>query len=273
MKKILSIGLAVVLTMCMGLSLVGCFSYYHNPKGKEWYNIASLPYISNPFNAIYDGCYSIQIDKDGTVAFKTLKGEEIKGTLSTSFGHKNLSSFADISIQFENGKTATGKCSTKDKERTLSIYYDGRTYKFGEKRQLSKEEFETYRSQFVQFLISVYQTGSFPTEQEIENNSLYQQFTNYFQIDPCCGGPFVYDTVRKGTIEKIEDVNSWKELTLTVDGERVVCETESDTFVALIKNGEITELDLSDIKEGECLISYEGSYNIAVIGVFYIETD
>lgn len=272
MRKFLSVVLAVLLIVCTGLTLVGCASSYYDPRGKKWYNATPTPNITYPFREIYDGCYAIQIDKDGNTELQTLNGEVVKGKLSVSFRKKNILKSAVISVEFENGKTATGSCSKRDNTRSLSIYYDGVTYNFTDTRQLSKDEFDAYRAQFTEFLIGVYQTGVFPSETEIENNSLYQKFTNYFQIDPCCGGPFVYDTVRKGTIEKIEDVNRWKELTLTVDGERVVCETESNTFVALIKNGEITELDLSDIKEGECLISYEGSYNIGVIGVFYIET-
>ena len=149
MKKFLSVCFAILLTICMSISFVGCSSFYCNPRGKDWYNYISLPNIANPFNEIYDGSYSIQIDKEGNVVFKTLDGEELKGTLSTSLNLENT--LTDVSIQFENGKTVTGHCQKGKEWRMLTINYDYMIYRFSGTRQMSKEEFETYRSQFIEF--------------------------------------------------------------------------------------------------------------------------
>lgn len=263
-EKLLTIGLAVLLMLCMSISLVGCSVTYYDPRGKEWYNCASLPSIEEPFNAIYDGCYSIQTDKDGNVLFKPLNGEEINGKLTIS-SNDEYSNSTSISIAFENGKTARGTCY----KNHLSIYYDNRGYGFRDERQLSKEEFETCRSQFIELLINVYETGNFPTQQEIENNDLYKKFTNYSQIDPCCGGPIVYDTVEKATIEAIEIMEYGKRIFLDTGGERIYgYMMEEDIVVASIKNGEIKELALSDVKEGECLISLNSN---GLYRIFYIE--
>ena len=86
MKKILSIIFSVIFTLCLALSFAGCnISFYCDPKGEEWYNAAEFPNISDPFQEIYDGSYSIQIDKSGNVTLKTLEGETVNGTLSTSW--------------------------------------------------------------------------------------------------------------------------------------------------------------------------------------------
>ena len=250
-KKLLTIGLAVLFVLGVGASFSGCSTFYCNPKGKDWYNAISLPSITNPFNEIYDGCYSIQIDKEGNVLFKPLNGEEIKGKITTRLNDKHF--WTDVTIQFENGGWLSGKCYKNNSGRVLIINSD-RQYTFTDKKQLSKEEFENNRKQFIDFLTNVYQTGIFPTQQEIETNSLYQQFTNYYQIDPCCGGPIVYDTLEKATIEKIETTENGKEITLTVGEESIVCQMETENFiVANIGNDKITALSESDITLGDCL--------------------
>lgn len=263
-EKLLTIGFAVLLVLCTSISLIGCSVVCFDPRGREWYNSISLPSIEEPFNEIYDGCYSIQIDKDGNVLFKPLNGEEINGKLTISSNDK-YSNSTGIAIEFENGKIARGSCY----KTSLSIYYDNESYSFRDERQLSKEEFEICRAQFIELLINVFQTGNFPTQQEIENNDLYKEFTNYYQIDPCCGGPIVYDTVEKVTIEAIEIMEYGKRIVLDTGGERFYgYKMEEDIIVASIKNGELKELALSDVKEGECLVSLNSK---GIYRIFYIE--
>lgn len=263
LKRLLTIGIAVVLMVYSCVSFSACASFYCNPKGKDWYNSVSLPSILNPFDEIYDGCYSIQIDKDGKVVFNTLDGEEIKGFLTTSLNDGVMRT--KVNIAFENGETAFGRCYTKDGGRYLTISYANKSYTFTNERQLSKEEFEAYRRQFIAFLSSVYETGSFPTQNEIENNSLYKKFTNYYQIDPAHGGPIRYEVLEKATIEKVEFFeeynNTIKEITLTINGETVVCELASDCDVVGIINREMQEMLENDISEGDCLVGRRAYWN------------
>ncbi len=270
-----------MLTLCMSVSFSSCISFYCDPKGKDWYNSISLPNISNPFNEIYDGSYSIRIDEDGGVVFKPLDGEEIKGTLTTSLNPRNTRT--NVSIEFENGKTAWGYCYTRDKGRYLTIIFGNKSYVFTDKRQLSKEEFEVYRSQFIAFLSNVYETGVFPTQEEIENNSLYKQFTNYYQIDPGHGGPIHYETLERVTIEKIESVENYgdiiKEITVNINGESVVCQLDL-MVAARIRNGELQALSESDITEGDCLMGryrywhgLEEREEYRILEIFYLENN
>ena len=128
-------------------------------------------------------------------------------------------------------------------------------------------------------MTNVYETGKFPTQEEIVNNDLYQQFTSYCQIDPCCGGPIVYDIVEKATIEKIAEVEEWGEetkLRVNVNGEIFDCEEiESITVVSIGKDGEIKKLTYEDIRDGQCLVSrnsyYSNGETYSIDRIFYIE--
>lgn len=293
MKKLSSILLAVLLALCMAVGFLACETSlnepqddgYCDPKGKVWYNRVSLPNLSDPFEESYDGIYSIEIDDSGKVVFKPSDGVILNGDLTAS--NRETHEITDISIQFEDGTTATGTCrkgkSTtgetvpfldimrRDLSGILSFYY------FSDKQQLSKVEFETYRSQFIDFLIDVYQTDEFPTEEEIENNELYQKFVDYSQIDPCCGGPFTYFIAEKVVIEKVERKIYYEDsivLTLTLNGGGETRADTSNTFATTIKNGEIIEMPLSEVVEGECLIvrgKGHGNYNVD--GIIYIQND
>ena len=258
--------------LCISFSFIGCSTFYCDPKGKDWYNLASLPSIYAPFNEVYDGSYYIKIDKNGEVIFKPLNGEEIKGTVTT-YPHE-VQFFTCLTIQFENGKVAGGTCKTTRTGRSLSITYD-RTYQFTDKRQLSKEEVEGVRHQFIDFLSSVYQTGVYPTQQEIATNSLYRQFTNYHQIDPCCGGPIVYDIIQRATIIKIEPTIDGKAITLSVKEETITCLIETNNFiVASINNNQIIEMIENDITPGDCLVQispiYESDKIYEIYRIFYL---
>lgn len=259
-KKVLAIAASFLFISCFCLSFTGCVSYC-DPRGKDWYNMCSLPSIDAPFNEIYDGCYYIKIDKDGNVLFKPLSGEEIKGKLYI----ERANTKARLTVEFENGETSTGLCRKQDGERTMYIHYGLNTYYFSGVRQYTKEEFDEYRRQFIEFLSEVYQTNKFPTQQEIERNESYRKFTNYHQVDPCCGGPIVYETVERATINNVEirEIRSQifeVELSVSLEDKSFVCVTDSITVVN-IENGEIKELSIQDITEGECLVTHEVWWN------------
>lgn len=264
-KKVLAIAASFLFISCFCLSFTGCVSYC-DPRGKDWYNMCSLPSIDAPFNEIYDGCYYIKIDKDGNVLFKPLSGEEIKGKLYI----ERANTKARLTVEFENGETSTGLCRKQDGERTMYIHYGLNTYYFSGVRQYTKEAFDEYRRQFIEFLTEIYETGIFPTQEEIEASDLYKKFTNYYQIDPGCGGPIVYESVEKATIEKVEVKDSYREITINLGGTIIVCDTQNINVVANVQNGEIKKMLENDIREGECLISvsfYKSVYQLR--NVFY----
>ena len=275
MKKILSIIFSVIFTLCLALSFAGCnISFYCDPKGKEWYNAAAFPSISDPFQEIYDGSYSIQIDKSGNVILKTLEGETVNGTLSTPWEMGSLRT----SIQFEDGKTVSAICKQDKDGRYLRFSYKNQYYSFYGERRVSQEEMLAYRGQLIQFLTNVYQTGVFPTTEEIKNNILYERFTNAYQIDPCCGGPYVYKKVEQATIEKIEAVedSQAKKLTIKATERSIVCVVDKDISVTMIRDGAFEKLAFEDIKEGKCLVIPYEFYNSGIIekdilGIFYFE--
>ncbi len=275
LKRVGAFLFAFLFTLCMGVSFVGCSTtYYCDPKGKEWHNRISLPSIGSPFNEIYDGSYSLEIDNKGEVRLKTLGGEVIKGELTLSMDEVNPLRSAELSVQFENGKKGSGKCYTTDTGRTLIFFYEGNTYSFSDKRQLSKEEFESYRNGFAQFLRGVYTTGVFPSLEEIGENTSYQKYTDYYQIDPCCGGPFVYNRLKKASIEKLDSSEQEKTLTLSVNGESVVCQIADEVFALVRKNGEIQKLSFAELTEGECLVEldeYQNGQQCDLYKIFYVE--
>ena len=275
MKKILSIIFSVLFTLCLALSFAGCnISFYCDPRGKEWYNAAGFPSISNPFQEIYDGSYSIQIDESGNVTLTTLEGETVNGTLSTSLERGSLLT----SIQFEDGGTRTAICKQDKYGRYLRFSYKNQDYSFYGERCVSQEEMVAYRGQLIQFLTNVYQTGVFPTTAEIKNNILYERFTNAYQIDPGCGGPYVYKKVEQATIEKVEVVedSQAKKLTIKANDRSVICVVGNDISVTMIRDGAFEKLAFSDIKEGKCLVIPYQFYSNGVIeedilGIFYFE--
>ncbi|MBE7079137.1 MAG: hypothetical protein E7380_04705 [Clostridiales bacterium] len=278
MKRLLSIWLAFLLAIFMGISLVGCESEeederarYCDPRGKVWYNEESLPNVEEPFEKGYDGSCYIQIDKEGNVLFKPLDGEEMRGTLTTS--KDELLKRTEVSISLENGGLATGDCWQNKYGRDLWIWYNGKCYYFDDKQKISKEEFEEYRGQFVDFLLGVYETGIFPTEEEIAKNELYRKFTHYMQIDPCCGGPITYSTVEKATIKRIYSRAYEEEVVLEIDGKTVTCSQYHPIVALITQSGEIKELSYEDVRKGDCLVrrqkKSDGTYSIE--GIFYIE--
>ncbi len=56
----------VLCVICVSTSIAGCAnsdSIYRDPRGKVWYNVAELPQVNDPFSEVYDGVYSITVEK------------------------------------------------------------------------------------------------------------------------------------------------------------------------------------------------------------------
>lgn len=261
-KKLLTTVLIILLVFCACLSQTSCaeVSFYCDPSGKTWYNSVHLPDTSSPFYEEYDGYYTIEIDKKKNVVFTLIDGEVLKGKLSCSRNARYV--WTDVSIQFENGETATGKCEKYSGRRFLKINYGTRGYSFSDKKGISKEEAEEYRAQLISFLTNVSITGIFPTKEEIENNELYKRFLDYHQIDPGCNGPIVYNQFEKATIEKVEKKSTEYTVVLDVNGEKINCTMYFHQTAALIKDGQIKQIPISEVVNGVCLVelSKQGSY-------------
>ena len=283
MKRLLSIWLAFLLAIFMGISLVGCeseeedervYNYtYCDPRGVEWYNDASLPHIQKPFEEVYDGTYTIDIDKNEDVVFKLPDGEELKGRLTMALNRRRP--VIDVTIAFENGRIADGSCFKNEYGRYLYLWYNYKQYVFDEEIDYTKKEFEEYRRGFTEFLIGVYETGYFPTEEEIAGNKMYRKYTNYFQVDPHCGGPFTYDKVEKATIREFQ-YGSEEKLVIGMGGEKIVAVISRPNVALITRSGEIKKLTNDDIRKGECLIQGDftrqsGEEVYSIKGIFYIE--
>ena len=252
MKKFLLVILTLGLLIFLTLTFLILFNrnYYCDPCGKDWYNHTLLPNIDRPYKELYDGSYSIKIDRDGNVLFKPLNGDEIKGKMIISPDDRYES--AKVTIEFENGITSHGACRKDRHGRSLHFEYESYHYLFSEKRGISKEEIDEYRAGLIEFLYRVYETGDFPTKQEIEENDLYMKYTDYYQIDPGHGGPIVYKSVVKATVEEIDFEN--RSATVTVDGETYQLLFNDETLVSYIGDGKIIEMNFDDLVEGECLV-------------------
>lgn len=282
MKKTIAIVLTVMFIICATLSLVGCTfnSLFCDPSGKEWHNYVAYPSIYNPCREIYDGSYSIEIDKKGNVEFKLLTGEVLKGVLTTSFNIKNKQR-PTIFIEFENGSKAEGWCTQDSEGRKLYFWYNGKVYNFSDKVQCTKEEMDAYRSQFVEFLINVYETGVFPTREEIESNKLYKRFTGYARQDAGHSGNVGYAIAERAKIQYVSIRNDIRSVVVNINGVIVDCIVDYNAPVKCyeIKNGTIQEIEMDnilDIKKGECLILRGGISNgdeitYHITDIFYVE--
>ncbi len=288
-KKFLTVILIAIFIFLVNISFVGCSIIDCKPEGKQWYNCSSLPSIDSPYNAIYDGMYSITINKKGRTEFTTLDGEILVGSLKTVC-KEGLFKRKERYLLL-NESYASVNCYQKQDERFLIFSYKGVKYMFSGERQHTKDEFEAYRLQFVDFLTNVYNTGIFPTLEEIKNNDLYKQFTDLVQIDPAHNGPYRYSTLTKIIIEKVERETIvvttnpdgtpalyWEETTISVNmnGENFTFVTRDELPVTAIKNNEIKQLEMKDIKEGECLANVydyrQGSgIQYSITSIFYIE--
>ena len=239
--------------LIFGLCLVGC----DNNKNKkptismlysDWYNCSKLPNMEDPFAEVYDGCYSIKIDENNNVSFKSINQEQLNGTLE----YEEKEYTCDIKITFENNEIANGSLSILNESPYLQFFYKGVHHCFTKSKVLSKEEFELYRTEFNAFLRDSFNNNTYPSIEEVETNELYRQYTNFNQIDPCCNGPKIYVEVNKVSI-----------ITDLVKGE-ISAIYNDDTIKNIniydIENVVLVKLDgtferLDQVQDGQCFLT------------------
>lgn len=235
MKKIL----VSLFLLVFGLCLVGC----DNNKNKkptvsmlysDWYNCAKLPSMENPFAEVYDGCYTIKIDENNNVSFKSINQEQLKGTLE----YEEKKYTIDIKIKFENNEIANGSVSISNAVPYLNFFYKGVNHCFSKTKVVSKEEFEQYRNDFNKFLREAFIENNYPTIEEVEQDTLYREYTNFVHIDPCCNGPKHYTSVGKVVIKSIP---------------------EKDEFTATYSDGTIENINIYDV-ENIVLVKLDGTF-------------
>ena len=250
MKKIL----VSIFLLVSGLCLVGCdtINNYKKPSIEmlysDWYNCAKLPSMEDPFAEVYDGCYSIEIDENNNVTFKSINQEQLNGTLE----YEEKEYTFDIKITFENNEIANGNLSINNDSPYLHFFYKGVNHCFTKSRVISKEEFELYRSEFNAFLRDSFNNNTYPSLEEVETDELYRQYTNFHQIDPCCNGPKIYVGVNKVSI--ITDFEKGEIAATYNDG------TIDNINIYDIENIVLVKLDgtferLEQVQEGQCFLT------------------
>ena len=70
----------------------------------KWYNCQELPSLKDPFVKIYDGSYSIEIERNNTVKFKTIDNEVLIGQLTYEKKQLYRIEIKIISENFDNAK-------------------------------------------------------------------------------------------------------------------------------------------------------------------------
>ena len=235
MKKIL----VSMFLLVFGLCLTRC----DNNKNKkptvsmlysDWYNCVKLPSMENPFAEVYDGCYTIKIDENNNVSFKSINQEQLKGTLE----YEEKEYTIDIKITFENNEIANGSLSISNDSPYLHFFYKGVNHCFSKTKVVSKEEFEQYRNDFNKFLREAFIKNNYPTIEEVEQDTLYREYTNFVHIDPCCNGPKHYTSVGKVVIKSIP---------------------EKDEFTATYSDGTIENINIYDV-ENIVLVKLDGTF-------------
>lgn len=254
--------LVCMFLLLFGLCLVGCDA--NNTKKPtvemlygDWYNSSKLPSMEDPFAEVYDGSYTIKIDKNNNVIFSTFDEEELKGKLE--FVEKEFT--IHIEIKFENDKIANGSLSIINNAPYLIVFYKGVNYSFTSSRSISKDEFVSYRNDFNAFLRNSFENDNYPTIEEVENNSLYREYTNYSQIDPCCNGPKIYTSVNKVSIT--HDIENGMAYATYNDG-KVENINDIKEIVFVKTDGTFERLD--KIQDGQCFLT--SNYSL-----FYFETE
>ena len=250
MKKIL----VSLFLLVFGLCLVGCDISDNTEKPSidmlysDWYNCAKLPSMEDPFAEVYDGCYSIEIDENNNVTFKSINQEQLNGTLEYEVKEYTF----DIKITFENNEIAKGSLSISNDSPYLRFFYKGVNHCFSKSEALSKEEFELYRSEFNAFLRDSFNNNTYPSLEEVETDELYRQYTNFHQIDPCCNGPKIYVGVNKVSI--ITDFEKG-EISATYNDGAI-----KNINIYDIENIVLVKLDgtferLEQVQEGQCFLT------------------
>mgnify|MGYP003291073075 FL=1 len=250
MKKIL----VSMFLLVFGLCLTGCDISDNTEKPSidmlysDWYNCAKLPSMEDPFAEVYDGCYSIEIDENNNVTFKSIHQEQLNGTLE----YEEKEYTFDIKITFENNEIANGSLSISNDSPYLRFFYKGVNHCFSKSEALSKEEFELYRSEFNAFLRDSFNNNTYPSIEEVETNELYRQYTNFNQIDPCCNGPKIYVGANKVSV--ISDLEKG-EITATYNDGTIdninIYDIENIVFVKLDRTFE----RLEQVQEGQCFLT------------------
>lgn len=250
MKKIL----VSIFLLVFGLCLVGCDTINNSKKPSiemlysDWYNCAKLPSMEDPFAEVYDGWYTIKIDENNNVSFKSINQEQLKGTLE----YEEKEYTIDIKITFENNEIANGNLSISNDSPYLHFFYKGVNHCFSKTKVVSKEEFEQYRNDFNKFLRETFIENNYPTIEEVETDELYRQYTNFHQIDPCCNGPKIYVGVNKVSI--ITDLEKGEIVATYNDG------TIDNINIYDIENIVLVKLDgtferLEQVQEGQCFLT------------------
>ena len=263
MKKVL----VSMFLLVFGLCLVGCDISDNIEKPSidmlysDWYNCAKLPSMENPFAEVYDGCYTIKIDENNNVTFKSINQEQLNGTLE----YEEKEYTFDIKITFENNEIAKGSLSISNDSPYLRFFYKGVNHCFSKSESLSKEEFELYRNGFNEFLRNAFFNDNYPSLEEVEFNHLYEQYTNFVHIDPCCNGPKVYVGANKVSV--ISDLEKGEIAAKYIDG------TIDNINIYDIDNIVLVKLDgtferLEQVQDGQCfftdnhsLFYFEHSHN------------
>ena len=250
MKKIL----VSMFLLVFGLCLVGCDISDNIEKPSidmlysDWYNCAKLPSMENPFAEVYDGCYTIKIDENNNVTFKSINQEQLNGTLE----YEEKEYTFDIKITFENNEIAKGSLSISNDSPYLRFFYKGVNHCFSKSEALSKEEFELYRSEFNAFLRDSFNNNTYPSIEEVETNELYRQYTNFHQIDPCCNGPKIYVGANKVSV--ISDLEKG-EITATYNDGTIdnINIYDIDNIVLVKLDGTFERLE--QVQDGQCFLT------------------
>lgn len=250
MKKVL----VSMFLLVFGLCLVGCDISDNIEKPSidmlysDWYNCAKLPSMENPFAEVYDGCYTIKIDENNNVTFKSINQEQLNGTLE----YEEKEYTFDIKITFENNEIAKGSLSISNDSPYLRFFYKGVNHCFSKSEALSKEEFELYRSEFNAFLRDSFNNNTYPSIEEVETNELYRQYTNFHQIDPCCNGPKIYVGANKVSV--ISDLEKG-EITATYNDGTIdnINIYDIDNIVLVKLDGTFERLE--QVQDGQCFLT------------------
>ena len=214
----------------------------------DWYNCSILPSMDDPFVEVYDGCYSIDIDENNNVTFKSIDQEELTGTLEYKENEYSIS----IQITFSNNKISNGRLTIRDDSPYLFFYYNGVNHCFTKSKMMSKEEFELYRNNFNEFLRESYINNSYPSNEEVENNELYKQYTNFVHIDPCCNGPKMFVGVKKIHVTYDDETG---QVTVKYDDGRIEnLQLYDIDKIVLVKLDGTFEL-LDQVQDGECFLT------------------
>lgn len=223
----------------------------------DWYNCIKLPSMENPFVESYDGYYTIKIDKNNNVIFKSIEQEILNGHLEFEENKR----YIEIKITFENGFIANGKLFIRDNLKYLQFNYKDINYSFTSNKGLSKEEFILYRNNFNKFLKEAFVNDNYPSIEEVENNPLYCDYTNFIHIDPCCNGPKIYIGVMKALIS-YNDEDEVINITYNNDNSETLNVFEINHIVLVKLDGTFEKLN--EIKNGQCFLSDDKS-------IFYFE--